>query len=404
MVNIDSIKLKLLLAIFPIYIRTSLIGGSLLFLFFVIQTITGILIGLVYSWVFDTGLPGVAFIWWETFNGSFIIRFHSEFGNIVFFLLYIHMLIKIWNNSYQAEIDQTWLTGVLIFIFTYVTGITGAIMPCSILAEVTATVIGYAINSLSFINFDFLSTPIIPGLGLTDDTMVRVFLIHGLFPILVLIIVMDHLNNLHSTEYTDEDEMEVILFSRFEYYDDFIWLELNYWYEVFLIFVSCRFIADFFWPSYMTVTYSLSNFEYWPILENIDFVLAIPHWYLRPLMSSLVVIPHHYLGFFYIVIFFFSIIILPFFEDSEKISRSELSIEYLNYRLPSDFHQISNYFFILFCMILTYTALIVPTGRYFVSLGSSEFLVFTFWFLIVYLFVFIRINYIITYIIQSDVK
>jgi quinol-cytochrome oxidoreductase complex cytochrome b subunit len=109
------------------------------------------------------------------------------------------------------------MSGIVIIIFTYVAGITGAIMPCSILAEVTATVIGYAINSLSFINFDFLSTPIIPGLGLTDDTMVRVFLIHGLFPILALLVVVDHLNNLHSTEYTDEDEMELLFFSRYEY-------------------------------------------------------------------------------------------------------------------------------------------------------------------------------------------
>jgi hypothetical protein len=90
-------------------------------------------------------------------------------------------------------------------------------MPCSVLSEVTATVIGYAINSLSFINFDFLSTPIIPGLGLTDDTMVRVFLIHGLFPVLALILAAEHLNNLHSTEYTDEDEMELYFITRFEY-------------------------------------------------------------------------------------------------------------------------------------------------------------------------------------------
>jgi quinol-cytochrome oxidoreductase complex cytochrome b subunit len=90
-------------------------------------------------------------------------------------------------------------------------------MPCSILGEVTATVIGYAINSLSFINFDFLSTPIIPGLGLTDETLIRVFILHGLFPIIILIVLIDHLNNLHNTEYTDEDEMETLLYMRYEY-------------------------------------------------------------------------------------------------------------------------------------------------------------------------------------------
>lgn len=102
-------------------------------------------------------------------------------------------------------------------IFTYVAGVTGAIMPCSILAEVTATVIGYAINSLSFVKFDFLETLLIPGLGLTDDSMSRVFIVHGLFPILGLLVAADHIANLHCTEYTDEDEMETIFLIRFEY-------------------------------------------------------------------------------------------------------------------------------------------------------------------------------------------
>lgn len=390
--NLDKLKLKLLLSIYPFYVRSSLIGGSVLFLFYFIQTISGLLIGISYSWVFDTGLPGVVFVWWETYNGSFLIRIHSEFGNLVFLLLYIHILIKIWNNVYQAETDQTWFSGIIIFAFTYVAGITGAIMPCSVLSEVTATVIGYAINSLSFINFDFLSTPIIPGLGLTDDTMVRVFLIHGLFPVLALVLVAEHLNNLHATEYTDEDEMELIFVTRFEYWDDFIWLELGLWCELILFFIVSRFTVDLFWPSYMCVNYSLSNFEFWPLTEDIDFSLAIPHWYLRPLMGSLVVIPHHYLGFFYIIIYFISLMFLPFWEDTENIFKPELNSDFLKIKLPNDLNILNFYFFLLFCLALIFSAAIVPTGRYFVSLGSSELLVFSFWYIICYLFIFIRVG------------
>ena len=147
-----------------------------------------------------------------------------------------------------------------------------------------------------------------------------------------------------------------------------------------------RFLADLFWPNYMTVTYSLANFEYWPILEDIDFALAIPHWYLRPLMSSLVVIPHHYFGFFYVILFFISLIFLPFWEDSESIVKFNISSDYLNVKLPLDLNIFSSYFFILFVLLLTYAALIIPTGRYFISLGSSEILVLTFWYIISYLF------------------
>lgn len=391
MYKFNNLRLLILLTVYPIYVRTSLIGGSILLMVFLIQTISGFLIGFTYSWVFDTGLPGVIYTWWETYYGSFLIRIHSEFGNIVFFFLYIHILIKLWNDTSKAEIDHTWLSGSLMFIFSYLIGITGAIMPCSILGEVTATVIGYAINSLAFINFDFLSTPIIPGLGLTDDTLTRVFVLHGLFPIIVLILSIDHLDNLHNTEYTDEDEMESILYMRFEYWDDFIWLELNYWYELLSVYLIFRFLADLFWPNYMTVTYSLANFEYWPILEDIDFALAIPHWYLRPLMSSLVVIPHHYFGFFYVILFFISLIFLPFWEDNEKILKFSISSDYLNIKLPLDLNNTALYFFTLFILLLTYTALIIPTGRYFISLGSSEVLVLTFWYIIVYLFFFSKL-------------
>jgi hypothetical protein len=95
-------------------------------------------------------------------------------------------------------------------------------MPCSILSEVTATVIGYAINSLAFVKFDFLETILIPGLGLTDETAVRIFIVHAIIPVLALVVAADHISNLHSTEYTDDDEMDLILVYRLEYWHEFI--------------------------------------------------------------------------------------------------------------------------------------------------------------------------------------
>jgi hypothetical protein len=48
----------------------------------------------------------------------------------------------------------------------------------------------------------------------------------------------------------------------------------------------------------------------------------------------------------------------------------------------------------MFFLLMSYTALIIPTGRYFVSLGSSEVLVLTFWYIIGFLFIFIRFSFI----------
>lgn len=388
----ELLKSRMLIAFFPFYIRPSLIGGSIVLWLYIVQVISGVLLGLIYSWVFDTGLPGVIFFWWESFYGALLARIHSEFGNLVFFMIYAHILIKFWSSSTQAEIDQTWLSGVIILLFTYVAGITGAIMPCSVLSEVTATVIGTAISSLSFFNFDFLETWILPGMGLNDDTLSRIFILHSIFPLLALIIVLDHVNNLHCTEYMDEDELEVIFISRYEYWSEFIWLEIGFWFEIIIFFAAIRFNVDFFWPDYMVVSYAMSNFEYWPINEEIDFVLAVPHWYLRPLMASLVLIPHHYLGFFYVIFFFLFIIVTPWFSDNISVNLPSQLTDYLYVRMSLDFNTIALYIVILFIMLLSFTVLIIPTGRYFVSLGSSEFLIFAFWLIFIFLFFLTRLG------------
>lgn len=393
MTTSELLKSKVLVAFFPMYIRPSLIGGSIVLWLYAIQVLSGMLLGMIYSWIFDSGLPGVMYFWWETFYGSFLARIHSEFGNLVFFMLYVHILTKIWTESSSAEIDHTWLTGFVILMFTYIAGITGAIMPCSILAEVTATVIGNAISSLSFIGFDFLETLMIPGMGMTDDTMSRVFIIHAIFPVLALLIVGDHLNNLHCTEYTDEDEMEVLFSFRYEYWHEFLWVEFGFWFELLLVFLFLRFNADIFWPDYMVVTYGMSNFEYWPINEDIDFVLAIPHWYLRPLMSSLVIIPHHYLGFFYVIFLFLIFFVLPWFSDNTSILAPNYIYDYLYIRFPFDLNINSSYLFFMLVLLMSFTTLIIPTGKYFIAVGSSETLVYSFWYIIAYLAFFQKLGH-----------
>jgi quinol-cytochrome oxidoreductase complex cytochrome b subunit len=90
-------------------------------------------------------------------------------------------------------------------------------MPCSILSEVTITVIGSAISSFSFIQFDFLESFFLPGASLSDDSLFRVFIVHAAAPTIALIATIDHLNHLHSTEYTDEDEMDSAVTNRYEY-------------------------------------------------------------------------------------------------------------------------------------------------------------------------------------------
>jgi hypothetical protein len=72
----------------------------------------------------------------------------------------------------------------------------------------------------------------------------------------------DHLNNLHATEYTDEDEMEPTFLIRHEYWNEFIWIEIHYWFEILYIFLMARLVLAVMTDESSTVNYSFSNFEY----------------------------------------------------------------------------------------------------------------------------------------------
>jgi hypothetical protein len=257
-------------------------------------------------------------------------------------------------------------------------------MPLSVLSQVTATVIGSAISTMAFVRFSFLENIMVPGLMLTDESLFRVAMIHYIFPSLALVVTADHIHNLHIAEYTDEDEMEAIFSIRLEYADEFFWLEMTYWLEAFLCYHIFRILCDSLIHPSNAVSYSFSNFDYWPNKLHINFTLAVPHWYLRPLMSSLVLIPNHYLVFFYVILFFFAIFLFPSSNESFFILH-DTKYDRLSHSLMCDLDIIFSFFFILFVLSLAFTCAVLPTGRYFMALGGSELIFYAFWYIIVYL-------------------
>lgn len=69
---------------------------------------------------------------------------------------------------------------------------------------------------------------------------------------------------------------------------------------------------------------------------------------------------------------------MPFNFLTNKISSPEKITDYIFTRVPVEMNYLNFYLLIMFTLFMSFTTLIVPTGRYFVSLGSSEILVFTF--------------------------
>lgn len=385
------------------YEKTLMRWGSGLFWVYIIQCIIGILLSLGYIFAFDTGLPTISYLWWETSHGSFLIRLHSEFGNLLFFFLYSHIFTKLWMSIDASDADSyiTWITGGIIFIFTYITGVTGAIIPCSILSEVTATIAGSAINSIVYVKFDFLETVLVPGMALNEEAIWRTYVVHAMLPLLTLIIGIYHMLLLHQNKYTAGGGLKRMGWAprmretrRWRYVNRYWSRSFGSWYRLTVLFLIIRFVCDISWPGFMSVLYSFANFEYWPINENIDFVLAIPHWYLRPLMGALVTIPHHYLGFVYIGCFFVLVFLIPWLGENNDDDAWGFSDAADNEGWVTNRWDITNGFIFLLCMFGSmFTTAVVPTGKYFVSIGSMDGLVSSYWVLILYLLFLVRTSF-----------
>lgn len=372
--------------------------GSGLFWIYFLQCATGILLSSTYIFSFDTGLPTISFIWWETSHGSFLIRLHSEFGNFLFLFLYLHIFTKLWTSLLPSDADgyTSWFSGVVIFICTYLTGVTGAIIPCSTLGEVTATITGSAISSIVYIKFDFLETLLVPGMALNEESIWRTFVVHSLVPLCTFIIGISHMFLLHQNKYSAGGGFKRFGWSprlretrRWRYMNRYWNRPFGFWYRLLLLFLIFRNTCDLSWPGYMSIIYSFANFEYWPISETIDFVLAIPHWYLRPLMGALVTIPHHYLGFIYIGCFFLFIYLVPWacergLDDIGGFCDVSEHSEYVTTRWDTT----SSLICLTFVFGVFITVAIVPTGKYFVSLGSMDSLVTGYWTAVMYLVIF----------------
>lgn len=369
--------------------------GSGLFWIYIIQCLTGLTLSINYTPIFDTGMLTVIFLWWETSHGSILVRLHSEVANLLFLFLYMHLFTKLWTSIDMADATSqtSWVSGTIILIFTYVAGVTGAIMPCSTLSEVTATIVGSMLASLVYVKFDFLETLLVPGVALNEETIFRVFVVHALIPLLTLIIGLIHMVTLHIHKYSAGGGFKrLAVFPRFREtrrwsYANRYWTRSSgTWIRMLCLILFTHIFNELLKLKSQVVSYSFMNSEYWPINETIDFVLIIPHWYLRPLMGALVAIPHHYLGFIYIGAFFIFIVCSPWANDTSGDSvwtnQDEAAT---NTASPARWTWAHSAVASSFLFSAIFTTAIIPTGKYFIACGSMDGLIFAYWTLLVYL-------------------
>jgi hypothetical protein len=234
---------------------------------------------------------------------------------------------------------------------------------------------------------------IVPSASLNEEAIFRTFVLHAIVPIIGILTGLFHMVTLHEHKYSAGGGFKrLTVFFRFREtrrwsYASRYWSRASgTWIRILLSFLYIRVLNDLFVLARQVVGYGFMNMEYWPISENIDFVLIIPHWYLRPLMGALVAIPHHYLGFIYIGIFFGLVINMPWTSDQSEDSIWQNQDP--GAKTPTTTPRWDWTHFTIavsFFFGAIFTTAIIPTGKYFIACGSMDGLVFSYWVLIGYL-------------------
>lgn len=111
-------------------------------------------------------------------------------------------------------------------------------------------------------------------------------------------------------------------------------------------------------------------------------------------MGALVTLPHHYMGFIYIGLYFGFYIIVPWLNERHSDSWDNADGGDKNNAISTRWDTLQCTVFLVFFFISIYSCSFVPTGKYFISLGSMDGIVFSYWYLILYFILVVRVAFV----------
>ena len=168
--------------------------GFMLRISIVIQVIRGFLLSLYYNDSINYAFYSVMYLILEVENG-YILRFiHSRGASLLFFLIFIHIGRRIWFKSYY--ILEVWQSGVLIFLLLIIVSFLGYVLPWGQISFWAATVITNLLYVMPYVGGDVLEW-VWGGFRVGGPTLSRFFILHYIFPFIILVMRLLHLIFLH---------------------------------------------------------------------------------------------------------------------------------------------------------------------------------------------------------------
>ena len=170
--------------------------GSLLGLCLIIQILTGLFLSMHYTADIRLAFSSVRHICRDVKKGWLLRKVHAKTGSFFFICIYCHIGRGIYYGSYVNQ--ETWKTGVILFLITMITAFVGYVLPWGQMSFWAATVITNLLSAIPYIGKELVQW-IWGGFSVDKATLSRFFSFHFLFPFIIAALSVIHLLFLHQT-------------------------------------------------------------------------------------------------------------------------------------------------------------------------------------------------------------
>lgn len=170
--------------------------GSLAGITLMIMIITGIFLAMHYTPHVDHAFDSVERIMRDVNHGWLVRYVHMNGASMFFVVIYLHIFRGLYYGSYKSPRELLWIMGVVIFLLMMATAFMGYVLPWGQMSFWGAKVITSLFSAIPGVG-EAIVTWLWGGVAVDNPTLNRFFVLHYLFPFLIVGVVALHLIALH---------------------------------------------------------------------------------------------------------------------------------------------------------------------------------------------------------------
>ncbi len=255
--------------------------GSLAGLTLVVMMLTGIFLAMHYDPSEQYAFQSIEHIMRDVNYGWLLRYIHMNGASMFFIIIYIHMLRGLYYGSYKNPRELLWILGVIIYLLMMLTAFLGYVLPWGQMSYWGATVITSMFSAIPLIG-DTIVSWIWGGFTVSNPTLNRFFVLHYLFPFLIVGCVLLHLVALHVHKSNnpagiDLRKQDMLPFHPFYTIKDLLGLGIYIIVFAFFVFFAPNFFGE-------PINYEPAN----PLVTPEHIV---PEWYFLPFYAILRSVP-----------------------------------------------------------------------------------------------------------------